>query len=270
MLTDLKQTKGIIFAGCSFTWGQGLYYYSSLSSLVEPLELDTFNPKLLTNAHIKFMETNRYSRFVANEMGSYEILKDINGGSDFGIIDYWTSYFYSEDENKIIQPYEDYSYFIFQLTEPFRSEIEFNYRGNDLKFKFVEEKHKNSEKVQILYKYLLENDISYDEWEISHSLMVLKKVKSFLEFLETKNIKTKILTWPKIYVKHIMEDNWLKNRFITFPQCNSIEEIMYDKSMVIHTDYENFKYPPKDHHPSLRCHKLIADSIIKNLKKETL
>jgi hypothetical protein len=268
MLTDLKQTKGIIFAGCSFTWGQGLYYYSNLNSLVEPLEVNTFDPKLLTNAHIKFMEKNRYSRFVANEMGSYEILKDVNGGSDFGIIDYWTHYFYSENENKIIEPYEDYSYFILQLTEPFRSNIEFHYNNIDMRFKFVEEKQKNSDKVQMLYNYMSDNNISYDEWENSHSFMVLKKVKLFLEFLENKNIKTKILTWPKIYVKHIMQDEWLKNRFITFPQCDSIEEIMYDKSMVIHTDYENFKSPPRDHHPSLKCHKLIADSIIKNLKKD--
>ena len=27
--------KGIIFAGCSYTWGQGLYYYSGLETLKE-------------------------------------------------------------------------------------------------------------------------------------------------------------------------------------------------------------------------------------------
>ena len=35
-IKDDKVTKGIIFAGCSFTWGQGLYYYSNMETLKEP------------------------------------------------------------------------------------------------------------------------------------------------------------------------------------------------------------------------------------------
>ena len=31
----LARTKGIIFAGCSFTWGQGLWYYMNSSTVQE-------------------------------------------------------------------------------------------------------------------------------------------------------------------------------------------------------------------------------------------
>ena len=44
---NAKITKGIIFAGCSFTWGQGLYYYSNLDTLQEPPP-DQYNPDYLT------------------------------------------------------------------------------------------------------------------------------------------------------------------------------------------------------------------------------
>ena len=33
---NAKVTKGMVFAGCSFTWGQGLYYYSGMDTLQEP------------------------------------------------------------------------------------------------------------------------------------------------------------------------------------------------------------------------------------------
>ena len=35
--------KGIIFGGCSFTWGQGLYFYSDLVDLKYPKSHYVFN-----------------------------------------------------------------------------------------------------------------------------------------------------------------------------------------------------------------------------------
>ena len=47
--------KGIIFAGCSFTWGQGLYYYSNLPTLKEPGPF-LYDNNIVEQSHIKFME----------------------------------------------------------------------------------------------------------------------------------------------------------------------------------------------------------------------
>ena len=52
-----KVTKGIIFAGCSFTWGQGLYFYSDLPRQKYPLNEFTFNREELTDAHLRFKDT---------------------------------------------------------------------------------------------------------------------------------------------------------------------------------------------------------------------
>ena len=53
--------KGIIFAGCSFTWGQGLYYYSTMKNVVN--QGNQFTPNLLTDAHIRYKNIFRYYKF---------------------------------------------------------------------------------------------------------------------------------------------------------------------------------------------------------------
>ena len=45
-----KVYKGMVFAGCSFTWGQGLYYYSNLPTLKEPPP-DAYNSNLVNHSH---------------------------------------------------------------------------------------------------------------------------------------------------------------------------------------------------------------------------
>jgi hypothetical protein len=57
--------KGIIFAGCSFTWGQGLYFYSDLPNVIPQSDND-FHPSKVTDAHVKYKDTLRYPRLVAN------------------------------------------------------------------------------------------------------------------------------------------------------------------------------------------------------------
>ena len=84
--------KGLIFAGCSFTWGQGLYYYSGLDTLVEP-EPDSYDANLLTDAHKRYMETLRYPRLVANHFNTFEVVSNQNGGSEETSIDFINSSF---------------------------------------------------------------------------------------------------------------------------------------------------------------------------------
>ena len=62
--------KGIIFAGCSFTWGQGLYYYSNLPTLKEP-DPFCYDGNLVEQSHIKFMESVRFPRLVANHFKTF-------------------------------------------------------------------------------------------------------------------------------------------------------------------------------------------------------
>jgi hypothetical protein len=73
--------KGIIFAGCSFTWGQGLYFYSDLIDV--PKIGDTeYNDNKFKDSHFKFKDTLRFPRLVANHFDTFEVVKKQNGGSD--------------------------------------------------------------------------------------------------------------------------------------------------------------------------------------------
>ena len=72
--------KGMIFAGCSFTWGQGLYYYSNMSTLRQPAP-EQYDFKLVTHAHKRFMASLRYPRLVANHFGTFELVKKEMGSA---------------------------------------------------------------------------------------------------------------------------------------------------------------------------------------------
>ena len=52
-----KVYKGMVFAGCSFTWGQGLYFYSDLPNLYMPKDPYTFHMNKVTMAQINFKNT---------------------------------------------------------------------------------------------------------------------------------------------------------------------------------------------------------------------
>ena len=73
--------KGLVFAGCSFTWGQGLYFYSNLNHTPKFDEW-VYDYSLMTDALIKFKDTIRFPRLVANHFNTFEVCKKTNGGSD--------------------------------------------------------------------------------------------------------------------------------------------------------------------------------------------
>ena len=53
--------KGILFGGCSFTWGQGLYFYSDLNRLTYIGYGDT-KPKVKNDSEIN-LAINRRTEF---------------------------------------------------------------------------------------------------------------------------------------------------------------------------------------------------------------
>jgi hypothetical protein len=288
--TNNRANKGIIFAGCSFTWGQGLYYYSNLSTLQEPPP-DKFDPTMLRRSHIKFMEAHRYPRLVADHFNTYEYVFHNNGGSNKGAVDYWRhslaqQFHESFNEGKVpIQnlDYSEVSCVVFQLTQWQRDVFTFTSsdgRTHTIPFnKTWQDPWSN-----IWEEYCSSNNIDAGLWMDNFiETKVLKNVKDFLQEVESKGIRTAIFTWPNELVKYILKDKWLSDRFITFDYKNqnytSIEKLMgtgvmhnrplTNPELTIKWDEENFKVTPKDHHPSLKCHKVIAENIIKFLRDIT-
>ena len=117
----MNSFKGIIFAGCSFTWGQGLHFYSESESLKYPVLGNSFQINHLTNYHLKFIESKRFPRLVSDSLKTVEFVNDRNGGQDNKTIDYW----FNSIGTHIHSPFTDYSHLIFQFTEPIRSDFTF-------------------------------------------------------------------------------------------------------------------------------------------------
>ena len=267
--------KGMIFAGCSFTWGQGLYYYSNLSTLKEPAPFH-YDSDIVEQTHIKFMESVRFPRLVANHFKTFELVHPVNGGSHQVAMSWWEKSFSGEKEksfnfDNFNIDYSDISCLIFQCTQWHRNFFDFEFQGKQYNIAC----HKVYEKPysEIFSKWLLEQNLSLTEWENLHIKNNIDMIKPFLQEVERHGIKTVILTWPEENVEYIKNDDWLNKRFMRIEYKNkiydSIYQLMWDKGnndLVISTDYENFEVTPQDKHPSLKCHQVMAENLIKHLE----
>ena len=276
---DHKITKGMIFAGCSFTWGQGLYFYSNLETLENPDNKWGYSPGLVSLAHNKFKESNRFSRIVSNFFQKYDLVHYKNGGANDQIINFWKTCFESKTpqylesfhpgETDLTFPvdYDEISHVIFQLTQPNRDKFSYTvgeeFVNVPMQWNLVVEHKKYQDLFQ---RYLLENSIDISEFNEEFARKSLNNCLNFLRDCEERGIKTYIITWPENFSKHIDNDQWARERWIKIQHSGftygSIEELMKMDGLSICEDYSEFEIPPNDCHPSLSVHRSIAISII--------
>lgn len=275
-----KTSKGIMFLGCSFTWGQGLYYYSNLSTIVEPPNAGEYIHDLVKESHKKFMESIRYPRLVANHFNTWELVHPFNGGNNKGSIKWFRGWFTNTDFEepgmpKKLYDFDEIGYAFIQLTQ---------FQRNSFTFEYMDQKHevcltdlldKNSnyrELYQLFLDYLNYNNIDLENWIEKYIQDNINEVKDFLMLCESHGIKTGLLTYPNDYIPFIAKDSWLSERFIELEYKNStfksIDDLMekHGECQIIR-DYESFVEPPKDFHPSKVAHRVIADAIIEYINK---
>ncbi len=269
-----KITKGIIFGGCSFTWGSGLWYYSNLSTIIRQTGQE-FDSRKMNISHLKYMDSVRFPRIVSNHFNSFEFVNPNNGGSNEGIIDWWKQCFTNGERgyraHAPIKPHieaKEVSYFVFQLTQWHRNFFLLDYKGQQINKALYQWMHTPIEPFFI--EWLNEKNLSLEEFINNQIEKNLNSVKEFLQYLEMLGIKTILLTWPDEYVELIEKDEWLNDRFIEFNYKNNnykcLDLLMQEnKELMIKYDFENISNPPDDEHPSINCHKLIAEHIINKI-----
>ncbi len=170
-----KVNKCILFAGCSFTWGQGLYFYSGLPSLVEQ-PWNTYNHLLVNHTQIEQAARLRYPRLVADYFGTAEVVDRVNGGSHQSILKWWNTCLFSdtkfvENHGRTDVPLEDIGLVVMQLTQPHRCCIPFEGPGiafNDLA--------KDTKKLK---RFMKQNNLKtvdeYADWYINFSLQPIQE-----------------------------------------------------------------------------------------------
>lgn len=273
---NIEIKKGMVFLGCSFTWGQGLYYYSKMNTLKRP-PAEQFSYDLLTAAHIKYMESNRYARLVANHFNTFEICRDQNGGSEEQSLNFLNHIFNEEryklnSAHKNLYSYDEVSHIIVQTSVPVRNPYLAEING---KIERLEWYNDDKQKQKLFFKWLSDNGInSQPEFYDRLIRQWFDNLKSSFEFFENKGIKCYILCWHDDYVGLIKKDSWMYDRYIDFEYQNEKYSCLdhlcrSNDNMLIKDDFENLgPNPPKDSHPSLICHKIISNNIIKKLENK--
>lgn len=277
--------KGIIFGGCSFTWGQGLYFYSDLVDLKYPESEYVFNQKEITDAQIKFKNTLYYPRLVANHFNTFEVTKKNNGGSEDKTFEFFKNSFNYEllggrEKNQYLMlkkyDYVDFDYMIVQTSHVFRNDFNFELGGINYKTNVAPISENRNEKNVKFFEWFDSNNCTFNEWEKIQIENQYIRLKKELMFYEEKGIKTKVLCWENDIVNYLKNDDFINQRFIdlkynglTYQSIKDLQE--NNKNMTIKTDFDNFgQNPPLDHHPSKLCHEVIAENIIKNLEKDLI
>ncbi len=180
-----KVTRGIVFAGCSFTWGQGLYYYSNLPSIREP-QPNHFERVLVNSSHIAFMESVRMPRLVASHFKTFEAVHPYNGGSDESILDFWERAFdpsrkpYPHNKNRhmnddgifsVSDPwydYDDFAYIVYQFTQLERTRFKFEWKGKTYNFNVHYARNgsqSEEEGFNAFLEWLLDREMTYEQWQ---------------------------------------------------------------------------------------------------------
>lgn len=274
--------KGMAFAGCSFTWGQSLWYYSNLPSLVVQ-EYNKYDPQYVNFTHRAFTEANRYPRLVAKHFNTYELCQPFNGGSNTTILDYWQKYALRNDspieEKRItnrnlrgpVYDVNDISHFVLQLTHWARSDITIEH--NNITYGPMQRWVLFEDRQDLLQEYLESNNMSMERFFSDSKKQDVQDIRNFLLSLERQGLHVMVLCWPDDLVEYIKQDVWLYNHFVKLhyddKEFESISDLMnVYPEMKISNDTDFFLEPPKDDHPSLKCHRVLADSIIRHIENE--
>jgi hypothetical protein len=139
--------KGIVFTGDSFTWGQGLYFYSNLDDISYPTESNTFKEDKIKISHILYKDNIRFSKLVVNHFNTFEYSKRTNGGSDDVSFQFlklcFDKEFYENNthlnwlthrmSDKDCLDYNEIDYIIFQTSVSERNAFDFKLNIKDVK-----------------------------------------------------------------------------------------------------------------------------------------
>lgn len=269
--------KKILFAGDSFTWGEGLQFYSGQKDVFFP-KTHKFDPKLISNSQIEVITNNRFPKLVGNYFNKEIILRADNGGSNT-----WSTKFIKD-----IKSPNQISHIIYQLTDVYREEFEFTYNDEDIKiyvddilynrYEDTEYKFKSSEKYldrkkhyDLFFKYYKNNFKSIEEFELYFIKQSLIKIKQELLKHIANGVIVYFLNWRTNYTPILLKDKFFSKRLI---KLNYLNKTYYDFETLCNEErpelsnqyvFRTFKVLISDSHPSLLGHRIIAENVIKKI-----
>lgn len=274
--------KKIATVGCSFTWGQGLWYYHDTTEYIPSTYEYLHNVHPIPQSSLEFKDKNNWPGIVSSHFNTSFIMKSWNGGTDFESIKFI--------ETDVLTKSEEVDWLIFQTTQLYRSPFQFEIDGKHYVIKSQPDKENLDELVYLangkydglhikeknfdkFYDWAHKNDINPYTFCQMNLITVMDNIENILKECESKGIKTGILCWTEEYQTEILRRKFLCDRFIRLNYNNQefthIDD-MQQKNPQFFIAKDNTKLhssgngtPQQDDwHPSLECHKIIADHVI--------
>lgn len=244
--------KGILCVGCSFTWGEGLYYYSGLDDL--PFSEYHNFPHYMDNkrsVYDSFREKNRWPRLLANHFDTWEWtgVGTTNGGTNIKLYNDVIQKYLNIGDIK----YSDFDYLVWQFTDVVRDSFLFDeiqsalFDGNDL----MDIVDYETERMLIFA------DRKIKEWES-------RGVKVITICWQEDTVTHR--TYKKLFSKRHASILFKEKEYQSFGELFQCNDELNDPPITIRDDFYPKGLQKNDTHPNLLGHKLIAESIIKKIE----
>lgn len=286
----------IICSGCSFTWGQGLWYYLDTGEFVPHNEDYIHNVHPIPENGEILREKTRWPRIVAEYFNLKEIVKPFNGGTDEESIDF-VDYLLDESKKDFYTRHfgntktnpKECKWIIFQTTQAFRTPFDFSIGGEDYRLRsapnlknlsVLELKLKNSEDYYPyktldtftpFYDWLFENNYKVEDFEEIHKTYIVDRIENLLKKYHEQGINVAIWSWTDEYLEHFKQRKFISDRFIKFEYNGTLYDCV--ESMQLRNDKLTIKYDPltlhntgEDYHPSREGHQVIARHVIEYIR----
>lgn len=222
-------SKGVLGLGCSYTWGEGLYYYSDLDGLPFKYKHE-FVFEDVKPSMIQYKNKHRFIQLIADHYDTWAWANRGNGGTNVNCIRHYVdNEFLLADEFK----YSDFKLVVFQFTHFGRDDFE----GKDIK-----------EQIEVVNRALCKFE---------------KQGCKVVTFCWDEEIPSQNLYRELFKHRHIdiTIDGVTKPGFDYF--------VWNDKfNITIASDFKKKNLQVNDLHFNHRGHRIIADSIIKKLEQD--
>ena len=264
--------NGVVWArGCSFTFGEGLQYFSNLPSVVIP-KIHEFDYFELRHSQYRFIQNNRYSKLLADKLGTIDVNSSGNGGTNNEIYNSLLELYNTKNEakqdrmaylNETFVPICDVDVIIIQFTNIFRDVIELDgvtYPLQNMAPTF-------DEYVEMFVK----KNMTLEEFYYKASKQIVDKFKILFQKIEQEypNIKIRVISWENEIDFVMRNDPYFNDKVVEFnyngKTFKTLRDIIYSYSKLTIAEMFNRRCIG-DQHMNLEGHKLIADSIFKTLK----
>jgi len=283
-----------IFAGCSFTWGQGLWSYWPSKKWYVPKVNEYLENAPIPPEADEFRISNRFANLVANHNfnDSKPLVKRHNGGTDDESIrfikhikyDNWVG---NGTLQTINVDWRHVHSIFFQTTQLYRSPFFFFYKGEEYSvradsgfhdFSIVDKIHRDDkgisfreeeqESIDIFLDWLIDNNLTPEDFVDLHTKNMIDRIEELFKECESDGKKVYIFSWTDEYLEEIKSRKYFDNKFIPIRKFDTDETFECIQHLM--EKYPNFEIQNDktkihdcggDAHPSLECHKIIEHSI---------